>query len=104
MEKRPFVYIVASRRHGTIYTGVTTNLMARVRQHREGLIDGFTHDYGVRRLVWFEEHEAITEAIRREKRIKKWNRDWKIRLIEADNPHWDDLAVELGFAALSKLE
>jgi putative endonuclease len=85
------VYMMASRRHGTIYTGVTSRLIARVGEHRDGLIDGFTKQYGVHRLVWYEPHELMTNAIRREKTIKKYPREWKINLIEAENPYWDDL-------------
>ena len=85
------VYIMASRRHGTLYTGVTSTLPKRVYQHREGLIPGFTKKYGVKRLVWYEPHESMTAAIQREKTIKKYKREWKINLIERDNPNWDDL-------------
>jgi putative endonuclease len=85
------VYIVASRRHGTLYVGVTSDLLNRIAQHREGMIEGFTKRYGVRRLVWFEQHDGIVAAIQREKSIKKYRREWKINLIERDNPHWDDL-------------
>lgn len=86
-----FVYMLASRKHGTLYVGVTTELVARVVQHREGLTPGFTARYGVKRLVWFEGHENIVLAIRREKSLKKYRRGWKINLIERDNPDWDDL-------------
>ncbi|HUJ04465.1 MAG TPA: GIY-YIG nuclease family protein [Rhizomicrobium sp.] len=85
------VYIMASRRHGTLYTGVTSTLPKRVYQHREGLIPGFTKKYGVKRLVWYEPYESMTAAIQREKTIKKYKREWKINLIERDNPNWDDL-------------
>jgi putative endonuclease len=85
------VYMMASRMHGTIYTGVTSRLVGRVLDHREGRIEGFTKKYGVHRLVWYEPHELMTAAIRREKSIKKYPREWKINLIERDNPHWDDL-------------
>ncbi len=85
------VYMMASRKHGTIYVGVTSELLQRAHQHREGLIDGFTKRYGVRRLVWFEPHDSIVEAIQREKSLKKYRREWKINLIERDNPQWDDL-------------
>ena len=96
-EFQPVVYLRASHRDGTLYTGVTSILLARVTQHREGMTRGFTRDYGIKRLVWFEVHEAMASAILREKRIKKWLRAWKIALIEADNPDWRDLAVDLGF-------
>ena len=85
------VYLLASHRHGTLYTGVTSNLVARVWQHREGLADGFTRKYGVKRLVWFESTAYMPDAIRREKQLKNWKREWKIALIEAGNPDWRDL-------------
>ncbi|MCW6535069.1 GIY-YIG nuclease family protein [Sphingomonas lycopersici] len=97
MERQPCVYILASGRHGTLYIGVTSNLMARLVQHRDGLIEGFTTRYGVARLVWFQMADTMEAAIRREKQLKKWNRDWKLRLIEETNPNWVDLAVGLGF-------
>jgi putative endonuclease len=98
---QPCVYMLASKRNGTLYTGVTSNLAARIHQHRNGLIRGFTRDYGVKLLVWFEPHATMHSAITREKRIKKWNRAWKLQLIEAANPEWRDLAEELGFAPLA---
>jgi putative endonuclease len=85
------VYMMASSRHGTIYIGVSSNLPLRVAQHREGHIEGFTKKYNVKRFVWYEPHERITDAIQREKSLKKYPREWKINLIEQDNPHWDDL-------------
>ncbi|HEV2562752.1 MAG TPA: GIY-YIG nuclease family protein [Rhizomicrobium sp.] len=85
------VYIMASRRHGTLYTGVTSRFPNRVYEHREGLIPGFTKKYGVKRLVWYEPFESMTAAIQRETSIKKYKREWKINLIEQDNPNWDDL-------------
>jgi putative endonuclease len=91
-----FVYLMVSRRNGTLYCGVTNDLLRRVIEHRQGTAEGFTSSYGVSQLVWFEQHSDITEAIPREKRIKKWKRDWKIALIEAENREWRDLAVELG--------
>ena len=96
----PTVYLLASKRNGTLYTGVTSDLPARVHQHRIGAVRGFTRDYGVRMLVWFEQHSTMEQAILREKRIKKWNRAWKLDLIEAINPDWRDLAVDLGFEPL----
>jgi len=81
-----YVYILASRRNGTLYVGVTNDLARRVYEHRNDLIAGFTKRYGVHMLVWCEHHGDITEAILREKRIKKWNRSWKLRLIEELNP------------------
>jgi putative endonuclease len=97
---QPCVYIVASQRNGTLYTGVTSNLLARIQQHRHGLVRGFTRKYGVKLLVWFEQHSTMESAITREKRIKKWNRAWKLKLIEADNPDWRDLAEDFGFDPL----
>jgi putative endonuclease len=85
------VYMMASRRHGTIYTGVTSQLPNRVWQHRGDLLPGFTRTYGVHRLVWYEPHESMLAAIQREKSIKKYKREWKINLIEQENPLWDDL-------------
>jgi len=96
----PVVYLLASHRNGTLYVGMTSDLMGRLHQHREGLLEGFTKDYGVHRLVWFEQHATMEHAIVREKRLKKWNRAWKIELIEEGNPDWRDLARDFGFAAL----
>lgn len=95
MEKQSYVYMLASGRYGTLYVGVTSDLIRRVWQHREGLADGFTKKYGVKTLVWFETHYDVLEAITREKRIKKWNRKWKIALIQKDNPFWTDLYPEI---------
>jgi putative endonuclease len=86
-----FVYILASRRNGTLYVGVTNDVMNRTRQHKEKLIEGFTKKHGVHILVWFEMHGDIREAIAREKRLKRWNRAWKIKLIEENNSGWNDL-------------
>nr|WP_183944513.1 GIY-YIG nuclease family protein [Sphingomonas sp. BK580] len=94
----PCVYIMASGQHGTLHIGVTSHLAARVIQHREGLIPGFTSRYRLMRLVWFETADTMEAAIRREKQMKKWKRDWKLRLIEEANPHWQDLAIDLGLA------
>lgn len=88
--KQPAVYILASKRNGTLYTGVTSNLIQRVYEHREGLADGFTKRYQVKMLVWYELHTDMQSAIAREKAIKKWNRAWKLRLIEEFNPNWQD--------------
>ena len=96
----PVVYIMASQRNGTIYTGVTSNPLQRIAQHRAGVADGFTHDYGVKRLVWFEPHATMEHAIAREKQIKAWKRAWKLALFEDDNPEWRDLAEDLGFDPL----
>lgn len=89
--KQPAVYLLSSRPNGTLYVGVTSNLVQRVWQHREGLIEGFSRRYNVKTLVWYEQHETMPSAIAREKAIKKWNRDWKLRLIEESNPQWRDL-------------
>ena len=91
MEKAFCVYILASARNGTLYVGVTSNLLQRVWQHKEGIADGFTKKYEISSLVWYEQHDSAESAITREKQIKKWNRMWKIRLIEATNPYWNDL-------------
>ena len=93
-----FVYIMASKRNGTLYTGVTSDLVHRVYQHKQGLAEGFSSKYGVHRLVYFEVHGAVAKAIGREKQIKKWRRAWKIRLIEEGNPTWEDLYDGLSFA------
>ncbi|QTD46047.1 GIY-YIG nuclease family protein [Ottowia testudinis] len=89
--KQPAVYLLASRYHGTLYVGVTSDLVQRIWQHRQGLADGFTKQYGVHLLVWFEMHATMLDAIAREKRIKEWKRAWKVELIEAANPGWRDL-------------
>jgi len=86
-----FVYILASRIGGTLYIGVTNDLIRRVQEHKTGLAEGFTKRYGVDRLVYFEEYRDVRSAISREKQLKKSNRAWKVRLIEATNPNWDDL-------------
>jgi len=96
MSKTPCVYILGSGRNGTIYIGVTSELFERVDVHRQGLIDGFTKKYGVHRLVYYEMHESLDAAILREKQLKKWNRAWKLRLIESMNPEWEDLFDEVG--------
>ena len=90
-----FVYMMANKPRGTIYVGVTSNLPGRSWQHRSGAVDGFTARYGLHRLVWFEAHTSIEAAIRREKRLKRYERRWKIDLIEADNPDWIDLFPSL---------
>jgi len=89
-----YVYILASRPWGTLYIGVTNDLLRRVFQHKEGRIKGFTKTYGVKTLVYFEEWATAPEAIHREKRLKKWPRAWKITLVRTDNPDWDDLAAD----------
>ena len=97
---QPCAYLLASKRNGTLYIGVTSNLLARIHQHRTGAVRGFTREYAVKQLVWFEQHATMDSAITREKRIKKWNRAWKLQLIEAENPDWRDLAEDLGFKSL----
>ena len=89
--KTGYVYILASRRNGTLYIGVTSNLVQRVRDHKEGTLQGFTSRYGVTDLVYVETHPRISDAIRREKQLKTWRRAWKLELIERDNPEWRDL-------------
>ena len=89
--KQPCVYILASKKNGTLYIGVTSNLPKRVWEHKNDLIKGFTRKYGVHQLVYFEQLEDMVSAITREKQLKKWNRTWKIRLIEKQNPQWKDL-------------
>ena len=91
MKKQFYVYILASKRNGTIYTGVTSNLVQRVWQHKNKMIEGFTQKYNVKILVYYEAHGNAENAIMREKQIKKWRRNWKLRLIEESNPHWKDL-------------
>jgi putative endonuclease len=89
--KHPAVYILASKRNGTLYTGVTSDLVKRTRDHKSHAIPGFTQGYGVHQLVWFETHASMESAIRREKAIKEWRRSWKLELIEKTNPCWKDL-------------
>jgi putative endonuclease len=95
---RPCVYILASDYLGTIYIGVTSNLAARLDEHRSGTVEGFTSRYKVFRLVRFDLFEDMPTAIKREKRLKAWRREWKCNLIERDNPEWNDLAPGLGLA------
>ena len=91
MEQIFYVYMLASRRNGTLYVGVTNDLARRVFEHRTGAVRGFTTKYDVKILVWYEPHPSIAEAIAREKRLKRWRRDWKLSLIEQTNPQWLDL-------------
>jgi len=93
--KQPCVYILASKRNGTLYIGVTSNLVQRVWHHKNDLVEGFTKRYGVHTLVWYEGHETMESAIAREKAIKEWRRAWKLDLIEKRNPAWRDLYEEL---------
>ena len=94
--KQPCVYILASKCNGTLYVGVTSNLLQRVWQHKNDLVEGFTKRYAVHTLVWLETHETMESAITREKNSKRWKRDWKIDLIQKANPSWRDLYHELG--------
>ena len=93
--KQFYMYILASQRNGTLYIGVTSDPIKRVHEHKNNLVSGFTEKYNVHKLVYFETTDNIDSAIRREKQIKKWNRDWKIELIEKDNPDWRDLYLDL---------
>ena len=90
-----YVYIVTNKPHGTLYVGVTNNLTTRIYQHKQGTVVGFTQRYELSRLVWFESHDSITDAIYREKQLKKWRRHWKVELIELSNPDWQDLYDEI---------
>ena len=90
-EKIPCVYILASKRNGTLYIGVTSDLVQRVWQHRNDFVEGFTKEYGVHTLVWYETHPTMESAITREKQLKWWHRKWKLRLIEESNPKWKDI-------------
>lgn len=89
--KQPCVYIMASKRNGTLYIGVTSNLVQRVWQHKNNLLEGFTNRYGIHILVWYEVHETMQSAIAKEKMVKNWKRVWKLALIEKNNPEWQDL-------------
>ncbi|MBI4696541.1 MAG: GIY-YIG nuclease family protein [Gammaproteobacteria bacterium] len=95
MSRRGFVYILASKRNGTLYVGVTSDLAKRAWQHKNDLVEGFTKRHGVHLLVWYEAHDSIVTAIAREKQIKDWHRLWKLRLIEDSNPEWRDLYPEI---------
>jgi putative endonuclease len=95
MNKSFYVYILASAPNGTLYVGVTSDLVKRIWEHREGVVEGFTKKYGVKLLVWFENHIDAVAAITREKQLKKWNRDWKINMIQQDNPGWRDLYEDI---------
>ena len=95
MDKTYYVYLLASDRYGTLYIGVTSELIKRAWQHREALAEGFTKKYDIKQLVWYEVHSDVHAAITREKQIKKWNRAWKIRLIQEQNPLWRDLYEDI---------
>ena len=103
MDREPCVYILAKASHSTLYVGVTSNLVGRIHQHRQGSVAGFTKRYGIKRLVWFEAHETMESAIEREKRIKRWLRAYKYELIGKENPAWRDLAEDFGFQPLPLL-
>jgi putative endonuclease len=95
MEKQPCVYLLANKRNGTLYTGVTSNLVKRIWEHKSHLVEGFTKKYNVTLLVWYELHESMESAIHKEKQIKNWKRSWKIKEIEKSNPEWNDLYNEI---------
>jgi len=95
MERYYYVYILASSRYGTLYVGVTSDLPKRVWEHKSDLVEGFSREYQTHDLVWFEQHEDVMEAIKREKLIKKWHRDWKVNLIQSTNPEWKDLFADI---------
>ena len=95
MERQPCVYLLASKRNGTLYTGVTSNLLKRVWEHKNNLVESFTSKYGVHTLVWYEVHDTMETAIQREKTIKNWKRAWKMKVIEEMNPEWRDLYPDL---------
>lgn len=91
MDKLPCVYLLANKRNGTLYTGVTSNLVKRIWEHKSHLVEGFTKKYNVTLLVWYECHDSMESAIHKEKKIKNWKRSWKIKEIEKINPEWNDL-------------
>jgi len=91
MDKQPAVYILASKRNGTLYIGVTSDLIKRIWEHKSNVVKGFTERYNVHQLVWYELHETMEAAIRKEKMLKNWKRSWKLELIESSNPDWQDL-------------
>jgi putative endonuclease len=95
MDRAYYVYMLASSRYGTLYLGVTSNLVKRVWQHREELAEGFSKEYAVKKLVWFEVHKEVYAALTREKQLKKWRREWKIALIQQANPMWRDLYPDI---------
>jgi putative endonuclease len=95
MHRQPAVYMLTNRRNGTLYVGVTSDLVKRVWQHKNKVVEGFTSRYGLSMLVWYELHATMESAILREKAIKEWRRSWRLRLIEASNPEWRDLYTEL---------
>ena len=92
--KQPAVYLLANKPYGTLYVGVTSNLIGRTWQHQNDMVDGFSKRYRLHSLVWYEQHESMLTAIEREKQIKKWNRDWKVNLVQMKNPEWRDLSMD----------
>ncbi|NDE90191.1 MAG: GIY-YIG nuclease family protein [Alphaproteobacteria bacterium] len=90
-----FVYILTNKKHGTLYIGMTNNIGRRIYEHQNGLIEGFTKKYNLKKLIYYEHYETHDEAFTRERRLKDWNRDWKIKLIETNNPEWKDISTEL---------
>ena len=95
MARQYYVYILATKRNGTLYIGVTSNLIKRIYEHKNNLVEGFTQQHDIHNLVYYEVTESAESAIRKEKQLKKWKREWKIRLIEKGNPGWKDLSLEL---------
>jgi len=95
MNKQPAVYIIASRKNGTLYTGVTSDIVKRIWEHKNNTVEGFTNRYNVHQLVWYEIHENMESAITREKQLKEWKRQWKLELIEDANPQWKDLYADI---------
>jgi putative endonuclease len=95
VNKLPVVYILASKRNGTLYIGVTSDLVRRIWEHKNNIVEGFTKRYNVHRLVWYEMHESMESAIAQEKRLKNWRRKWKLELIESNNPNWIDFYDEI---------
>ena len=95
MDSYYYTYIMASKRNGTLYVGITSDLIKRVYQHKNNLVPGFTSQYDVHMLVYYEQHHEVLQAIKREKRLKEWKRNWKLALIEIDNPKWEDLYIEI---------
>ena len=91
MSKQYYVYLITNERYGTLYVGITNDLVRRIYEHREGTVQGFSKQHGLSRLVWFEAHDDVLAAIEREKAVKRWRRDWKMNLIQVMNPNWDDL-------------
>ncbi|MDN3646509.1 GIY-YIG nuclease family protein [Pontixanthobacter aestiaquae] len=100
-DKQPCVYILASQPHGTLYIGVTSDLITRLGQHRDGAASGFVSRYGVKQLMRFEMFDDMQMAISREKQLKRWHRQWKINLIQSENPDWHDLGPGLGFEPIT---